>query len=220
MSTLGQDVKSNKVKRRGWIFITILIILVVIGGVYFYSTWGIFKLNRNTEPQLELISSIDMNTIKQGENVTINIGVYNNGPSINLNSSSIWPTIGGVNNRLSVGPCAEEIPLGIAIISGYYTDKSIISSKPLILWFGIYMCQKLTFISHYEFFGHSNLVAFNGNSSSAGYPLNMTLNFSGYYHETGFLSGVYHFTVFPKGVYTVVFADEWGASAILHFYVT
>ena len=213
--------KASKRTRRGITVLSILIVVIVVAGAYFYTTWGTFKLDRNMQPQLELISSVSSSTVKQGHNVTINLEIYNDGPSINVNSSSLWPTIGGGNGRLSVGPCGGEIPLGIAILSGYYTDKSIVSSKPLMLYgLGSYYCQRLTYVSNYEFFGHSNLVAFNGNSSSVGYPLKTSLTFSGYYYETSFLSGVYHFTVFPKGVYTVIAADEWGASAILQFSVT
>lgn len=153
--------------------------------------------------------------------MTININIFNSGPTVLVNSSSIWPTLGGEKERLSLGPCSVENPLGIAILQGLYSSSSLLSSKPLILYpVMTYYCGLIRGVNHYVFFTNSDLAAINGNISSQGYSIGDSLNFSGHYVETFPFSGVYHFIRFQKGEYTVVVADEWGAAELLHFRVS
>lgn len=201
----------------------VVIIVIVVGGVYFYTSYGNFKLGRNTHPQLELISNVGSHEVKQGSSVKIHLEVYNDGPSIIVNRSSMWPTVGSNSHGISIGPCGTlNEPMGLAILQGDYTQQSIISSKPLLLWRpGVYMCPAIFDFYQYGFFPFNSSATLIGSSNP---PViigtNISLNVSGFWASENPFNGSYRFISFPPGPYTVVVADEWGASMLLHFYVT
>jgi hypothetical protein len=126
-----------------------------------------------------------------------------------------WP-IGG----LASGPCGPlNIPVGIAVLSGYYDAANVTSGKALQVYNpGVYACPAIiSGITSYLFQPSSDNATVYGScqpSACFNETVSATVSVTGYW--TG---GPSTFTSFPSGVYTVVAGDEWGGLAILHFTV-
>ena len=206
----------------------VVAVLIVIAVVSLYY-WGPFSLYGNSERQLTLIASEDSQSIISGQNITLRLGIYNNGPTSIFNVSDLWPTIGGEKIRLTISPCSLDIPYGFAVVPGNVSSSSIVTAKPLNMWQpGVYMCPLIYMVSSYKILGLSSngYILSQGNSfnSSSNLLIPITLSnavtFSGYWAPSNSINGSYHFVYFPAGQYTVIVADEWGAVAFLHFTVT
>lgn len=212
----------RKSKFRSRFTIVAAIVVVIIAGGFFSSMYfGTFNMTRNGQKQLLLIASEDEEVLSYGENVTVTMEVYNDGPTANFSVSSMWPTIGGERSRLPLGPCSFDWPYGFAVLNGYFTNGSIISGKPLMMWYpGVYMCPLIYTVSSYRILGSSDVAYLTGGGNPPPeFTLRSSVNFGGYWAQDGILNGSYHFVRFPAGEYTVVVADEWGAVQLLHFRV-
>jgi len=209
----------------------VIVAVVLVAGVSLF--WGPFFLNHNYDnehnyKQLELISSENSQSIVPGQSITISIEIYNNGPTTIFNASNLWPTIDGEKYPLIDSPCGSDFPYGLAIIPGYVNSISIASAKPLNLWEpGIYMCPALVHVNGYELMGLSDRGFILGAGDfSIPITLSSTVSFSGYWvasnpvNNFNPLNNSYKFIYFSAGQYTVIIADEWGETALLHFTVT
>lgn len=202
------------------IAIAVAAVLIVSGISLYY--WGPFSLNNNSERQLKLIAAEDSNSIQTGQNLTLSVGIYNDGPTSIFNVSNLWPNVGGQNNRPGISPCSFDVPYGFAIVAGYVTNESLASSKPLDLWQpGIYNCPLIFPVGSYRIVGFSS-EAFILYSSNPPIPITLvsTIPIAGYWFQSSTPNGSYHFVYFPTGQYTVIIADEWGATELLHFQVS
>ena len=209
----------HKIRRIALISANVVVLILVVTVSLYY--WGPFSYHGNSEKQLTLIASEDRDSIISGQNITIRLGIFNNGPTSIFNVSNQWPTLGGEKVRLSISPCSVDVPYGFAVVPGNVSSSSIFTAKPLSMWQpGVYMCPVIYPVSSYKIIGLSS----NGYIiSSSNSPIPITLSdiatFSGYWVPSNTFNSSYHFVYFPAGQYTVIVADEWGAIAFLHFTV-
>jgi len=207
-------------RTRVTIISVVVAVIIVIALVSLYY-WGPFSFYANSEKQLTLIASEDGNSIISGQNITIRLGIFNNGPTSIFNVSNQWPTLGGEKVRLSISPCSVDVPYGFAVIPGNVSSSSILTAKPLNMWPpGVYMCPVIYLVSSYKIMELSSSgYILSPSNSPIPITLSTTLNISGYWVASNTFNSSYHFVYFPAGQYTVIVADEWGAIAFLHFTV-
>lgn len=214
--------KRSILQRRTTLIVVVITAIVIAAGVSLVF-WGPFSIPVNGEKQLLLIASESGSSVRSGQNITLKIEVFNNGPTDTFEVSHSWPVIGGENQTMGVSPCGNlKYPFGFAIVPGYVTNQSLISEKSLQLWKpGVYSCPAIFPIDAYRLNGWSD----QGYTLSSGNrPIAITLytsvEISGYWTMENPTNGTYEFVSFPAGQYTAVFADEWGAVKLLHFQVT
>ncbi|MDG7037375.1 MAG: hypothetical protein JRM72_08345 [Nitrososphaerota archaeon] len=184
---------------------------------------------------LEMELSISTNETLPGGSIGINISIVNpTDHNVTVAAAYSW-AVGGT----SLGPCPSDFPMGISILSGYYTSSNISTAgAPLDLYEpGIISCPISLAIRAFLFlpYGRVDSVALqgsmiNGTMFMASYRVSSYLEFSGYWiTPTGPITSIYvqgpqpgtvspaGFQSFEPGTYTVVGATEWGQLALLHF---
>jgi hypothetical protein len=212
---------SKFIVRNMYRIVGVVVAVIVVGAAVSLFFWGPFSVDKNSEKQLNLIANEDENTIHYSQNITIRMEVYNAGSTAIFNVSNLWPTIGGVKDRLGISPCSFEWPFGFAVVPGYITNSSLISAKPLDMWApGPYMCPAINAVNAFRINGSSDsgFMLTPGNSPIP-ITLSSSLTFSGYWTENSTINGQYKFVHFAAGQYTIIVADEWGAINFLHFQV-
>jgi hypothetical protein len=168
---------------------------------------------------LELSLSLDATTYQLYQDVSIVIDEKNTLSKTNrVSASNKWPLSG-----LSLGPCNQGSPFGVAVFSGYYSSADVLKGTPLVIFDpnGVYHCPAFSWAEGavYEFKPLSDNATVVGSCvppCSCDLQINQELQLSHYW------TGSYPATInsFDPGIYTVVAGDEWGALVVLHFTVT
>ena len=168
---------------------------------------------------LELSLSLDATTYQLYQDVSIVIDEKNTLSKTNRVSASNKRPLSG----LSLGPCNQGSPFGVAVFSGYYSSADVLKGTPLIIFDpnGVYHCPAFSWAEGavYEFKPLSDNATVVGSCvppCSYDLQINQELQLSHYW------TGSYPATInsFDPGIYTVVAGDEWGALVVLHFTVT
>jgi len=162
--------------------------------------------NKTSSP-LQLFLSVDSEYQNPAEPVTINIGLNNTGSvPLTIAKSDNWP-----RNDMSSGLCSN-LPFGISILKGYYTEQNMSSAKSLVIY-GLVPCPLPTVIKSYTFDPLSNkatqecdsLFSCPGLTDMKAHLVIPDFMYNGQHHS------------FDVGKYTVVGGDEWGHVLIKHF---
>ena len=136
--------------------------------------------------------------------------------------SSSWPEIDGKKIPLSISPCGYDWPYGFDLFSGYVTNGTLASSKPLNLWqTGTYFCPVIFPVGSYKVNGSSDSgYILSAENQPIPITLHSNISISGYWSENASANGTSYFIKLPVGQYTVLVADEWSEAIFLHFRVT
>jgi len=207
----------------------------------------------NMSDQINKLRSLLANTLGLNFSMTLNTMVLDSGETISITLDE-WNLLDSFNNvtasnnwtysdfqgyACSVSsPALPNMPFGIAIIQGYYSEANLTDATSLPLFSppgADYFCAAVEYPpSEFDFYPLSNNVIEQSPNNELGNntPIitnevaTQTLNFSGYlapYNGNGTTQTI-NFTTrtiyFTPGVYTVVGGDEWGQLVILHFEVT
>ncbi len=165
--------------------------------------------------------SVASTSIKVGDDITITISEHNTRSVENqIATASNWNIRG-----LSLGPCHLDIPIGLAIMRGYYTKDSIAGGLPLALWHpGPYFCQLEVGVNSYIFDPASSLatiVTYQGPNTTFKLQTENRVHFSGSWTEgTQPFQEDAGFQPFSPSMYTLVGGDEWGDILVLNFTVS
>ncbi|HKU33308.1 MAG TPA: hypothetical protein VJR22_05635, partial [Candidatus Nitrosotalea sp.] len=162
-----------------------------------------------TTPKLYL--STNSTIVNFGHTLGIDIWLNNTrSEQLTLAAQNHW-----IRNDLSIGSCSN-LPVGIAILKGYYTEQNITDASSLWLFPNL-PCPMQLGIKSYTFQPLSNVairecdLPFSCHDSIA---IEGHLAISSYLNDTGYA------TPFQVGNYTVAGGDEWGNITIKHFMVT
>ena len=169
---------------------------------------------------LELSFSLDATTYKLYQDVSIVIDEKNTLSKTNrISASDKWPFKG-----LTLGPCTQGSPFGVAVFSGYYSPVDVLKGTLLALFDPdqFYHCPAFSWAEGtvYEFKPSSDIAAIFHDSVP---PSNGTdTQILKELQLSHFWTGSYPATIhsFEPGVYTIAAGDEWGALVVLHFTVT
>lgn len=217
-NAFGEKMKKRMVSS---IVITVVVVIVVVSAFY-YLYWSPFPERGFGGKPLELVASESDSSIPYGQTVNITIELYNTGPTSIFNVSDSWPAIDGKKIPLAISPCGSDWPYGFDLFSGYVTNETLATSKPLSTWEpGVYFCPLIFMVDRYQVNG----------SSDSGYllhqeyqPVPITfhsdISISGYWSGNASTNVTDHFVRLPVGQYTVLVADEWGSTIFLHFRVS
>ena len=169
---------------------------------------------------LELSLSLDATTYKLYQDVSIVIDEKNTLSKTNrVLASSKRPLKG-----LTLGPCTQGSPFGVAVFSGYYSPADILKGTPLALFDPdqFYHCPAFSWAEGivYEFkpssdiadIFHDSVPPSNGTDTQILKELQLS------HYWTGSYPAIIH--SFEPGIYTIIAGDEWGAMVVLHFMVT
>jgi hypothetical protein len=181
---------------------------------------GVNSTSSKSANGLSLSLSLNATTYWSGQLVSITLEERNILSTTNhIPQSDNWPLSG-----LSLGPCSEDFPLGVAVFSGYYSSADVLKGKPLIIQNPneVWNCPSglPTDITGYDFKPFSDTaIILSQYSSDISSPFEMYGEVSpdGYWTESS-APAVQH--DFDPGIYTVVGGDEWGGLVVLHFKVT
>jgi hypothetical protein len=158
---------------------------------------------------LQLDVSLNTTSMKSGQGIQVSVAMANELSNQNqVTSANSWPLVG-----LTDGGCGTTIyPMGLEILRG--TNLSAASSSYLS-WFrpGPYSCpeEPSTGYQSYVFKANSQwALPASATNTSQFYPMNATIQASGYWTWNGVdpNTAVHH--PFESGVYTVAVGDEWG----------
>jgi len=170
---------------------------------------------------IRLDLSVNSTSLEPGDKIAITINEQNLSPNPDkIQAASNWRLEG-----LSLSPCGTlDLPIGFAILKGYYTKDNVATGHPLQLYQpGPYFCPAaVSGIKSYVFDPESNLASVVTRASSIGFKLTIQGQgvFAGSWSRTMPIQGQTIFHQFSPGVYTVVGGDEWGDITILNFTVT
>jgi hypothetical protein len=168
---------------------------------------------------LVLGAGANASVVSSGQALSIRIWERNTLDSENnVSSAKEWLVEG-----LSLGPCENfNMPFGIKIMAGYYTESSAnLSSASSIQYFqpGFYACPALFNVGWYLFSPLSTNATLGGfctpEPCGISWAMNGTVTISGEY-----VGGSTTRTPLTPGLYTIVVGDEWGAYVFLYFSVT
>lgn len=171
---------------------------------------------------LNLSLAINATTIQSGSILSAMIDDANElSQANNVASASAWP----IQGLVSAAPCQTSyLPIGVAVLSGYYTGANVSAGSPLPLYKpGIYNCplEPSYQIVSYLFQPSSDLAAIVGKCNGGACPSErayLTLSACGFWTEND-TAAQSAFVSFPPGVYTVAAGDEWRDVALQHFSV-
>src|SRR6185312_9127194 len=162
--------------------------------------------NKNSSP-LQLFLSIDSEYENPAEPISIDIGLNNTGSvPLTLAKSDNWP-----RNDMGSGLCSN-LPFGISILKGYYTEQNMSSAKSLVIYDTV-PCPMPTLIKSYTFDPLSSKATQECDTLfSCPGPTDMKAHLV----IPDFMSNGQHHS-FDVGKYTIVGGDEWGHVVIRHF---
>ena len=187
---------------------------------------------------LSLTLSLNSTTYQYGDQISVTIDEKNTrARENNISVSDNWPVFG----YLGVGPCNTlNYPFGIALLQGYYDEKSIASATPLQIY-PIVFCPAERVVVSYVFQPSSNIASRRTMEGDWLSPISMNTDVtltgvcdrwvsvnlsesSGYvctpngsYPVVGHVQATSNFS---PGIYTLVGGDEWGTLAILYFSIS
>ena len=169
---------------------------------------------------LEISLLLDATTYKFYQDVSIVIDEKNTLSKTNRVLASYKRPLSG----LSLGPCTQGSPFGVAVFSGYYSPADVLKGKPLVIFDPnqFYHCPAFSWAEGtvYEFKPLSDIAAIFHDSvppgSGTDTQILKELQLSHYWN------GSYPANInsFEPGIYTIVAGDEWGALVVLHFTLT
>jgi len=165
----------------------------------------------NSSSALKLSLSTNSTIIQSGQAIGITMSVDNTSPSLlTMNTQNNWSMQG-----LDLGDCSS-LPMGVAILDGYYTMQNMSDGHPMILHF-LYPCPPSLSVKSFTFQPMSSNVTTTCESGDWApcQPLTQTKASVAY---SSFLQNKQFFN-FNSGNYTIVAGDEWGHVAIRHFIV-
>ena len=180
---------------------------------------GVNSASSQSANGLELSLSLDAATYQLYQDVSIVIDEKNTLSKTNRVSASNKRPLSG----LSLGPCNQGSPFGVAVFSGYYSSADVLKGTPLVIFDpnGVYHCPAFSWAEGavYEFKPLSDNATVVGSCvppCSYDLQINQELQLSHYW------IGSYPATInsFDPGIYTIAAGDEWGAWVVLHFTVT
>ncbi len=160
---------------------------------------------------LKLSLATNSKTIHYGESIWMEVSVSNTlaVPFMAL-SENDWKF-----NASSLNQCSST-PVGVSILSGYYTEENMTEGKQLLLYDNNINCPYVLYkVAGYQFESSGNKIlscSTNTNNSCVDREMKYQISFSGYWSDS--------LHPFDIGTYTVIGADEWGHVAIEHFVVT
>ena len=177
----------------------------------------------NSKTGLETFLSLNTTYLYPDRWISIRISENNTRSYTNIISSSgEWPIL-----YHSLLPCSENYPIGIAVLSGFYTDYNITTaSETQLLNFlpaGVYnSCPAVAASVSYSFESSGNRVNISNACSGqifsgCSVPMMETVQLNGTWTSSEAGSPESPLTA---GIYTVAGTDEWGNLVILHFAVT
>jgi hypothetical protein len=182
---------------------------------------GVNSGSSNFANGLILSLSLDAKTYQQYQDVSITIDEKNTLSKTNrVAAADKWPVRG-----LTLGPCSQGSPFGVAVYQGDHNSRSISALTPLVIFNpnALYHCPAFAWGegSSYDFYASSDIAAIR---YSCDPPCTESYD-TQLYRElslTHYWDGCYPSTIhsFEPGDYTIVAADEWGNMVILHFTVT
>ncbi len=168
----------------------------------------------STSP-LTLYLSTNSTSIQSGQAIGIDISLNNTGSQpLTLPGKDNWPI-----NGLGSGGCSF-LPMGIAVLDGYYTEQNMTDSKLLSFYFPPPCAPFNVSFKNYTFQPMSSNVVIECESPDSNMfscPHVMEMKYDVAYSNV-LENGDFH--SFNPGLYTIVAGDEWGHSAITHFTVT
>ncbi|MDC8452098.1 MAG: hypothetical protein LV477_04205 [Candidatus Nitrosotalea sp.] len=165
----------------------------------------------NYSSALKLSLSTNSTIIQSGHAIGITLSLDNTRSSLlNLNSQNNWPIQG-----LDSGGCSW-LPMGIAILDGYYTAQNMSDGHPMLLHF-LYPCPPSLPVKTFTFQPMSSNITVTcepGDWAPCQYltQTKTSVAYSSFLQDGKFFD-------FNPGNYTLVAGDEWGDSAIQHFQV-
>ncbi len=165
-------------------------------------------------PNIELLADVWPSTIASGQNISIDMELYNPLPTNFTVVSDVWQPDGF--------GCPSSFPLGFSIYQGHYDFTSVQEATPLLLREPIPIPCFVGYNSTYTFDPHSDTVLDSNFMGQTRYPMNYTDVLSGYYFMSSSTTSPSHYTFqsFPPGSYTVLVFDRWGQEDIGYFEVT
>jgi hypothetical protein len=181
-----------------------------------YSLNGLLGIYGLIEPKssLELLLATNSTAIQSGQAIGIKLSLYDNSSlPLYLPQQDKW-AIGG----LGLGGCSY-LPMGIAILQGYYTENNMTNAKQLPLYFLPPCPPEEIIITGFTMQPHSYNATVLCESTNFPFPCPTTFEMKSDLAYSEFLEGQ-QFQNFKTGTYTIVGGDEWGDIAIRHFVVT
>jgi len=168
-------------------------------------------LSTATSPSLEMFLDVYPRYITSGDNVSVNMALYN--PlSINYTITvAVW----------NVGVCPGSFPFGFDIYQGHYDFSNLSSAVPLDLYnYTIPFPCFVGFNSTLDFGPHSEGAVDSNFLGREYHQVNYTMLFSGYYVPVNKTGGiVYELRGFQPGMYTVRLYDQWDQTQLAYFLV-
>ena len=203
-------------------FVITIVSVIVVVSVLYLLYWTPYPERSGGGKPLELIASESDGSVLYGQTISITIELFNTGPTSVFNVSSSWPEINGKKIPLSISPCSYDWPYGFDLFSGYVTNGTLASSKPLNLWqIGMYSCPVIFPVGSYKVNGSSDSgYILSAENQPIPITLHSNISISGYWSENASANGTSYFIKLPVGQYTVLVADEWSEAIFLHFRVT
>ncbi len=162
-------------------------------------------------PNLELLAKVYPATVASGQNVSINMGLYNPLAASYTVVSTTWqpPGFG----------CPSSFPLAFNIYQGHYDYVSVTGATPLLLHnASIILPCFVGYNSTYTFDPNSDIVLDSSMIGQTTHAMNYTSVMSGYYVQNQ-TSYRFTFQEFTAGYYTVLIFDRWGQQVLGYFAV-
>ena len=159
---------------------------------------------------LKLSLATNSKTIHYGESIWMEISVRNTlpVPFVALSENN-WKF-----NASSLNQCSST-PVGVSILSGYYTEENMTERKQLSLYDNNINCPYVLYkVIGYQFEPSGNKIlscSSNTNNSCIDNEMKYQISFRGYWSDS--------LHPFDIGTYTIIGADEWRHVAIEHFVV-
>ncbi len=174
---------------------------------------------------LVLTLTLNSTSLKSGQGIKATVEEVNTlRQTNNVSASDNWPLKSATEIRgttLNDGDCGPiNFPMGLEIVSGYYTKDNASTAHPLELYgFGLTSCPAvLSEIDQYSFQASSENASIIGSCDpNPCFAYGMTASVSARGSWTSFLVFGPSFANFGPGVYTVIAGDEWGALAFTYF---
>lgn len=171
---------------------------------------------------LRLMLDVSQTVLPSGNGLSVNVSVFN---TLTTRYNSTGTSLAW-QDRLNLGPCPSNLPLGFGIFRGDYGAGNLSDGTPLGLFYpGVYSCPAGLEVAYWSFAPQTDnltIVAQGGNMTLPSQQAGSDEEFWGYWSgiaPAGYASGNASFTSFHTGVYTVAAEDAWGQTAIRHFKV-
>lgn len=175
----------------------------------------------NQTTGLSLSAALSSVSINAGGNITVSVAVINIVHAWTSISSEYDFPVFSTPYSFSMSP-GTSIHYGFAVLKGNYSASDVQSGTPLtIIKPAIFECPAVYHVGYLQFMPNSSHAKLYSSSAQTHYL--GSADFSGNLTFSGYWTGNYNAPVFHEfapGTYTVVSADEWGQTSIMHFVVS